>query len=178
MPTVEIVSIDCRAMPKLPTFVSFDLRVDAEPRPHRALFRRVYARLRGVMVHLGNKGADPDGFWFASDVIDWRGEEVQLPTVRADAPLPQWWGEDQAMLFRFNEGAASEVRELMERMIAVSPVKQVVFATDYQFGPSRSAIHRPGGVEEFFRRHDEVGLRWNTMYRLGARARGKLQRPR
>ena len=173
MPTIEIVSIGTNYIPDLPRFDTFACMVEAELQSHRSLFQEDFDSVSGVIVHLGNKEFQEDfdkgevGVWFAGQLIDWSdGKTIIIPTVDPDFDEPQWWGEDQSYGFRFLSNVFCEVCELLSLLLEHSPVKQVFFSTDYQFGPSKAMKRMSCTLRSFIDEHDANGLRWNCLYQI------------
>jgi len=67
VPTIELISIGCQRVPKLPKYRSFAHIVDTKLESHRGLFQHVFDSLTGVIVHLANKSFEgkEDCGWFA-----------------------------------------------------------------------------------------------------------------
>ena len=177
MPTIEIISINAKEIPNLKDFESFAFICEDKLESHRALFDdELKENYQGIILHLGNKEFQKDkeqgtiGPWFASDLInfDFVGE-VELPIIDKGNQIEgveQWWGSDQTFLFKFEEAAINDLRDILEQMITLSPGKEILFLTDYQFGPEKPLHKGIISLSEFFEDHNKVGLIWNCMYHI------------
>ena len=178
MPTIEILSLGCETVPDLPTFSSFTFIAESDLQSHRALFQPVFDTVSGVIVHLGNKELEKDlkagkvGFWFCGDLIDWSEEGIKLPIIDPALGEEQWWGEDQDYAFRFLRDVVPEMRELFSTLLQQSPVGQIFFSTDYQFGPAKAMQRSNYTISQLFEEHERWGLRWNCLYQIMDEGRG------
>ena len=120
MPTIELVSLSCSRVPKIPRYRSFGWLADAKLDSHRTLFQSLFDEQRGVIFHLGNKEQEqnPNGYWFAGMVMDW----------------------EKAKTVFFPQDAFDEFQDLLSRLLRASPEKRVIFSTDYQFGGRRAVF--------------------------------------
>jgi hypothetical protein len=136
----------------------------------RGLFQPEFDLVSGVMVHLANKDCerDPDGFWFGGDLIDWEEGELALPVYESeDQPGAEdtWNGEDQLHRFRFESSVLEDLRALIVVLMDSSPVGEVWFTTDLQFGPS-SKTQATVSLDEFFDQLRSSELSWHCLYRI------------
>lgn len=174
MPTIEIVALKCETLPNLPSFENFAYIAEKQLQSHRGIFQSEFDQIAGIILHLGNKDLEGQegGGWFAGQLIKWGDEDVIIPQIEEDSGGEQWWGEDQSFLFRFAPEVFKELKKLLELLLEQSPVKQLYFTTDYQFGPSESMKRLNYSLRRFFEEHDNSGLRWNCLYQI----RGDLKR--
>lgn len=66
---------------------------------------------------------------------------------------------------RFLPEYAPSIHALLETLLEASPVGQVLFTSDYQFGPRRR-YQRPMKLEMFWALHDADRLHMNVLYPL------------
>ena len=177
MPTIEIISVNAKEIPNLRDYKSFTFICENKLESHRALFNdELKENYEGVIVHLGNKSFQKDkdkdeiGVWFASDLINFESdEEIKLPIIDKENQIDgdkQWWGSDQSFLFKFKQSIIDDLKDIINQMIKLSPINEVLFLTDYQFGPEKPSHKGQISLEDFFYDHDKVGLIWNCMYHI------------
>ncbi len=162
MPTIEIISVDCPYVPALPRFRGFAYIAEDKLRSHRGLFQAVLDKNRGVIVHLANKDFEgTDGAWFAGAIMSW----------------------DRGHVLRFRKQPARDARRLFKLMLGASPTGEVLFLSDYQFGPNRKKIERTVLTpDRFWAMHDAGKIRYNALYRIKDKRRTtkstvRLRRP-
>jgi len=147
VPTIELISSGCPTIPDLPRYDSFAYIAEIKLVSHRSLFQSVFDSLRGVIVHLANKQyeSEPEGCWFAGMIMEWK--------------------DDDALMFL--PDSLLDVRDLMKRLLKVSPENRIVFSTDYQFGGNR---RERGEISfaKFFDLHTRRQLRYNSLYFIQA----------
>lgn len=144
MPTLELISIDCPEIPVLPAYPTFAYRMEKELRSHRSLFQPAFDELSGVIVHLANKELEgTNSRWFAGMLMDWYSTNALV----------------------FQTEVRDDVADLMQRLLDASPVGQVTFSSDYQFGGCGQET-REVSLRDFFRLHDRHALRYNTLYQV------------
>lgn len=145
MPTIELISVECLKVPKLPEYSSFAYKADTKLVSHRGLFQSVFDSLTGTIVHLANKSLKHkrDGFWFAGEIMDWSYDDslMFLPNTRRD------------------------IEDLMRRLIDASPARRITFSTDYQFGGRKKKCDEVT-VSDFFQLHDKKVLRYNKLWHI------------
>jgi len=146
MPTIEIIAVDCPKVPSLPRFRGFAYIAEDKLCSHRALFQDILDKHTGVIVHLANKDFEgTDGCWFAGALMNW----------------------DHARVLRFLKQPARDARRLLKLMLMASPTGEVLFLSDYQFGPSRKKMERKVlTLDGFWTMHDAGGIKYNALYRI------------
>ncbi len=151
MPTIEIIAVDSPSVPSLPRFKGFAYIAEATLVSHRGLFQPVLDKYTGVIVHLANKDFEgTDGAWFAGCLMN----------------------RDRGDVLRFLKQPARDARRLLKLMLRASPIGEVLFLSDYQFGPSRKKMERKVlPPERFWAMHDAGCIRYNTLYRIKERSR-------
>lgn len=193
MPSIELVSINCRHIPALPQYASFAYRVDTRLESDRALFQPVFDTLNGVIVHLANK--DLEGHtegWFAGEIMDWTqtnidraremlsmadalGQTVEGETTVQDkvAAVKEYLEIHDILpvhydpVLAFRPETRPDMTDLMQRLLAVSPEHRMTFSSDYQFG----GVRRECGevtLTEFFNLHDRRLLKYNSLFYIRA----------
>ena len=153
MPTIEIASINSTGLGL--NQADFEVAIIEENKleSHRGLFYDLLRKQNGVIVHIGNpdlKGSGVSGF-FAGKIIDWEN------------------GTNQQFTFKFLDCYKLDIDKILKTALDKSPIKKVYFLTDYQFGPSKENIQIDYSINDFWTRHDNEGLEFNTMYELNAR---------
>jgi hypothetical protein len=170
MPTIELVALECSVVPEMPSFGSFAVISETVLESHRGLFQPEFDRVSGIMVHLASKSceSDPEGFWFAGDLIDWDDGGIVIPTYESGDELndeDKWHGEDQLDKFRFESSVLNDLRALIGILLESSSVGEVWFTTDIQFGPSIKT-QMTVTLSEFFDQLVSSELRWHCLYRI------------
>jgi len=156
MPSIEIV---CIGQSEVSHFENLPFLVEAENRlvGHRKpinLFKPQFDALQGCIYHLLN----PIESWDAYLLLDTSVER------RENAPEPD---EDSLIgLLRFLPEYAPAVYALLETLLEASPVGQILFTSDYQFGPDGRLYRKPFTLEQFWALHDADKLHLNALYPL------------
>jgi hypothetical protein len=148
MPSIEIV---CLGQSEPSDFSGLPLAVEAEDqllshRSPRPLFQADFDQVRGCIYHLGSprlKDPGAPGAYTASDL------------------LTEWW---EAL--RFKSEFVPHVQHLLRELLAASPEGELLFTSDYQFGPVVRRYRRPLTLKTFWRRHEAWRLRANALYRI------------
>jgi len=172
MPTIEIASINSTELGL--DQAKFDVAIIEENKleSHRGLFYDLLRQQNGVIIHIGNPDIkdDKEGGFFAGQVIDWDFEptEIYLPEFDENDPTDNR-GANQQFKFKFLEQFKPDIDKLLKVALDKSPVKKVCFLTDYQFGPEKEKIEIIYTIKDFWTRHDNEGLRLNTMYEIYGR---------
>ncbi len=166
MPTIELVCLSGQRAPELPHYQTFCYRTEQAPQSHRALFQADFDRASGPIVHLGNKDFEHKPFFWASDLIKWSDDPVEIPLIDPDQGENQWWGEDQSYAFRFRPEVVPELQDLLSKLLDHSPERGVLFTTDYQFGPVTPLRLSGYTLTSLLQEHAHTGLRWNTLYHV------------
>jgi len=146
MPTIEIIAIDCPAVPNFPRFKGLAYIAEDKLVSHRGLFRTELNKHTGVIVHLAGKDfTEKNGFWFAGNLMHW----------------------DLGHTLQFLREPARDVRRLLALMLKASPSGRGIFLSDYQFGPSRKKMERRMVTQDrFWAMHDAGKLRYNALYQI------------
>lgn len=156
MPSIEIVCIGQTAVShfeSLPFIVEAETRLVSHRKPH-PLFQAEFDALTGCIYHLLN----PTESWDAYLLLDTSLECMER------APEPD---EDSIIWsLSFRAEYAPAVHSLLETLLEASPVGQVLFTSDYQFGPERRRYTEPLTLEQFWALHEEDRLHMNALYPL------------
>jgi hypothetical protein len=162
MPTIEIVSFEARSLELKQENYDFKVEEENKLESHRDLFKNYLNKNKGVIVHLGNKDQIGDSFCWASDLIDWElfpDNKIIIPNI--DDPKH---GSDQMKYFKFIERYREEINKLMNIALQYSPIEKAAILTSYQFGPESEYIENIVSIKNFWERHNEKGLIFNTLY--------------
>ncbi|MEM9274569.1 MAG: hypothetical protein AAGA80_16645 [Cyanobacteria bacterium P01_F01_bin.143] len=149
MPTIEIISIGTETVPDLPRFNQFAYIVEPGVLSHRGLFQDVLDKETGIIIHLANKEleGEEDGGWFAGGLMEWNDTENE-PVV-------------------FQSHRFIDVVDLLQKLVEISPKNELIFLTDYQFGPEARTIKKELlTILEFIDYHQQKKLTYNTLYRI------------
>jgi hypothetical protein len=149
MPTIEIVCV-AQTEPLDFSSLPFAVRAENELLSHRGLFQSDFDKLQGCIYHLGNpdmRGDDDVGF-FAYELI-------------SDSP------EDETEdCLKFNDEFVPHVKIIFRQLLAASPVSQITFSSDWQFGAEDVRRFEPISEEKFWEMHDACELRSNAFYEI------------
>jgi hypothetical protein len=152
MPSIELVSVGQLDAPRLPPFAfavrsSPQLVSDRSPSP---LFQGDFDELKGWIYHLGSP--------FCSKP-DYRGPFFAYELLSRRSLLGDLNG-----LLEFAPNFVLDLRPLLGLLLQLSPLRQVVFTTDWQFGPTPPERSQPVSPGQFWRLHAGRHLRLNSLY--------------
>ena len=159
MPSIEIV---CTGQTKVTQFDNVPFIVEAENRlvSHRgpySIFQREFDKIQGCIYHLLNPIESWDAFLLLDNTIEFM---ERAPPLEEHEGALIWY-------LRFRPEYVPAVRALLETLLEASPVGQVLFTSDYQFGPEEGiAYRRQFTLEEFWALHDADRLDMNALYPL------------
>lgn len=149
MPTIEIVSLKAKSLDLNQDNYNLALIEENQKlESHRGLFYNLILEESGVIVHLGNSEFKYDnggGFW-AGELFDWDNMT-------------------DGSKFFFQDKFKKEVNSILETAIDKSPVSKIYFLTDCQTGDPAEIIN-VFSIENFWKLHDNIGLRINTLYEM------------
>jgi len=152
MPSIEIACIGLDQPLKPPT-ATFAVVCESGLTSHRhpSLFQPDFAQLSGCLYHLGNPeiANRESGAFFAYDVLS---EEMR--------------GADPPTVLEFSAEHAASAQRLITWLLDASPVGEILFTSDWQFGPPPQ---RFGSVTlpAFWALHAARKLSLNAAYRIG-----------
>lgn len=145
MPSIEIICIS-QTKPIYLTDLPFQIEVSQELISHRSpspIFQSDFDKLNGYIYHL----LDNEG-------------------ITAYGLLEKGWYDTygNSNVLKFIEEIAPCVRSFFETLLNFSPAKQLLFTSDYQFGPELAKRFAPISISEFWKLHDTNKLRINSAY--------------
>ena len=156
MPSIEIIAVGQSRPIEVEGF-PFAVVVDPQLKSHRtphARFQKDFDNVSGIAYHLGNpdlKDANAGSCFFAYDLLS---EESK----RVDADFLEF-----AALFR------SAAESLLVTLIAGSPTEELIFTSDWQFGPDWTKREPTLRLDEFWKLHDSRRLLLNALYPIKGR---------
>lgn len=148
MPTIEIISIDNKALGIDQEEFRFAIIEEAELISHRGLYYDFLRKYQGAILHIGNPEFrnDKDGGFFGGDLIDWEFDNNDN--------------------FKFQEKYQSDFLRLLESAVEKSPDKQAFFLTDIQANEPEPKFRRIKNFSNFTSLYEHEGLEWNTLYAI------------
>lgn len=150
MPSLEIICID-QLMPCDVSHLPFTVAAENELISHRSpkpLFQADFDRLEGCIYHFLDEGNVT-----AYDLLkrDWyHGDDNSDDNVE------------------FIDEYALSVKEFLQQLLSASPAGQILFTTDYQFGPDGGEKCGPFSFDKFWQMHDEGKVKMNNSYLITA----------
>jgi len=151
VPSIEIICIG-QLNPSDFSHLPFAVESGTELKSHRGprpLFREDFAGLKGCIYHLG----DPDlktrttGAFVAFDLLSDRSRYAPRLTF-----------------LEFRPEFIPAIHDLLESLMKSSPVRQLLFTSDWQFGPNRAYRSSIVTLDEFWSLHKSRNLRLNGAY--------------
>ena len=146
MPSLEII---CIKQLEPTDFSHLPFRIEAETvltshRSPQPLFQADFDKLEGCIYHL----------------LD------EKSITAYNLPKRAWYREndDSDDNVEFKDEYSPLVKSLIEQLLAASPVGQILFTTDYQFGPNGAKRYRPISFSEFWQIHNAGKVRMNASY--------------
>jgi len=152
MPSIEIICVgqlDPVDFEDLPFAVESgtELKSHRIPKP---LFRRDFGALTGCIYHLGNpdlKTQRTGRIFFAYDLLSDHSRSASRPRF-----------------LEFRPDVMPAVHGLLGSLIESSPVRRLLFTSDWQFGPGRPYRSPIVTLDEFWALHNSQRLRLNAAY--------------
>jgi hypothetical protein len=132
--------------------MAFAVEADPARRSHRSprpRFQPDFDRASGVLYHLGNPDLKetPSGrCFFAYELLSEASKNAEF--------------------LEFAPEYRVGVESFLESLMAESPVRELIFTSDWQFGPEWTQREPPLGMEEFWRLHDRRELKLNALYSI------------
>ena len=166
MPTIEIASINAKELGLKQADFGVAIMEEKELQSHRGLFHHIFQQYNGAIIHIGNPELrnQNDGGFFAGNIIDWSIDshvDLSISEVNMDEI-----GANRQFLFKFLSEIKPDIDRLLKIALEKSPIKRVLFLTDYQFGPEKAQTEIIYSVSAFWSQHDNDGLRFNTLYEM------------
>ena len=153
MPSLEIICID-QEEPIDFSHLPFTVKAEKQLISHRKpapLFQPNFDKLNGCIYHLLD-GAGPTCYDLL--VRDWYDEVGNL--------------KDTDENIEFRDEYTFAVKEMLEELISASPVSQILFTTDYQFGPETTQKYGHVTFAEFKELYNDGKVRMNASYLITA----------
>jgi hypothetical protein len=153
MPSLEIICISQR---EPGNFSDLPFRVQAEKKlvSHRSpkpLFQSDFDKLHGCIYHVSD-GRTPTCYDLL--VRDWYDEQGVDPAFEENV--------------EFREEYSGAMMQMLEELLRSSPVGQILFTTDYQFGPEEARRYGPLSFAEFAGLYNAGQVRMNASYLITA----------
>lgn len=149
MPTIEIV---CVNQIELSDFSDFPFAVQSENEivSHRGLFQPDFKKLQGCIYHLGNPDMrDDNEIFFAYELIN---EAIS--------------DNDKEEILKFNNEFVPQIKVMFNKLLISSPVGQITFSSDWQFGNNEVQRFEIISENEFWENHDADKIRFNALYKI------------
>ena len=149
MPSIEIAVIGLDT-PLAPPPLSFPVAYERGLKSHRvpSRFQSDFDRLSGSLYHLGNPGLSAGGgAFFACDLLSFESRE-----------------SDPRSFLEFAQPHVAGIHALLEWLLQNSPEGNLLFTSDWQFGPERAQRLGPLSLKAFWRLHDSRALMLNAAY--------------
>ena len=153
MPSLEIICIDQQEptdFPNLPFRVKAENVLVSHRRPD-PLFQSDFNRLQGCIYHVLDKNSLT---CYDLLVRDWHDEQGN----------PNDFDEK----VEFREEYAEAMKQVLEQLLDSSPIGQILFTTDYQFGPMEAQRHGPLSFTIFKELYNAGKVRMNAAYLISA----------
>jgi hypothetical protein len=152
MPSIEIACIGALRAPPPPEGLSFAVEFELGLRSHRGpapRFKLDFDETSGALYHIGNPlPADPRSGAFTAYML--------LSTDSRDADPP--------LFLEFAPEHRASVRDLLFWLLQLSPSGQLLFTSDWQFGPDTTERHPALTLASFWKLHDSRQLHLNALY--------------
>ncbi|MBS1703787.1 MAG: hypothetical protein JST12_19135 [Armatimonadetes bacterium] len=147
MPSIEIICVGQESPSKLPEYL-FAVVSEPDLESHRgpsSLFQKDFDKIAGCIYHLGGEHLklpeNADKVYFAAGMI-----------------IHEFW-----KWLQFNHKYRKQIDQLLRQLLADSPKHQVIFTSDYQFGPKAKRYKRSVSLSEFWRKHNRRKLPMNSL---------------
>lgn len=153
MPSAEIVCVD-QAVPGDFSHLPFAVQGGVELKSHRTpnpLFGQDFASLKGCIYHLaGPELKARQGMFIAWDLLSDRSRDAS-----------------RVSFLEFRAEFIPAMHVLLESLMESSPARQLLFTSDWQFGPKQPYRASMLTLDEFWSRHNSCKLRLNGAYPIG-----------
>jgi hypothetical protein len=170
MPTIEIASLCSNGLNLKQDDYEVAILEENRLQSHRKHFYDFLNEKDGTIVHIGNPEIkeDPKNIFFASEIIDWDFDPVEVVYLPIFGETEQiaGGGANQQMRFKFLNQFKSDIDRLLKTALDKSPIKKCYLLTDYYFGPEKENMEVIKTIRNFWNRHDMEGLVFNTMYEV------------
>ena len=88
-----------------------------------------------------------------------RSRKIKFPKIR-----DYKYGSGEHNFFKFKDIFLSDLKTLIDIAQRKSPEATAYFLIDFQFGSKRSKFIQLDTLPSLWKLHDEIGLRFNTLY--------------
>lgn len=170
MPFVEIASLNSTGLNLDQTDFSVAILEEKRLESHRPRFVNFFKKQTGTIVHVGNPEIidDKKNFFFASELIDWDFEPVDIlySPIATGVKAEFEGGANQLHRFKFLKQFRRDIDQLLRAAIEKSPIRKCCFFTDCYFGPEKESTKKLKTIGNLWKIHDREGLAFNTMYEL------------
>jgi hypothetical protein len=155
MPSVEIVCIgqsDPSECDDYPFAVETDRNLVSHRSPHPR-FQSDFDALSGAIYHLGNPDlrAGSGGPFFAYELLSEACRHREPPSA-----------------LEFAAEFVGPIFSLLDALVSASPQSEILFTTDWQFGPDHAVRLEPLSLSAFRRAHDAGEVPLNSAVRVHA----------
>ncbi len=151
MPSIEIICIN-QARPIDCSSFLFDIEFEDDLVSHRsprALFQSDFDCLKGYIYHLLD-GEGPTAYKLLKQ--NWYDKEGNSNGVEEN--------------LEFKNEYKDSVKLLLKELLISSKSGQILFTSDYQFGPQKPIRVGPMTISEFWNLHDAGNIRMNASYSI------------
>jgi hypothetical protein len=156
MPSIEVACIGAVRAPPPPEGLSFAVEYEVGLKSHRGptpKFQRDFDDTSGALYHIGNSlPADPRSGAFTAYFL------LSADCRDADPPL----------VLEFAPEHQASAHNLLSWLLRLSPIGQLLFTSDWQFGPDSIERHSPLTLASFWKLHDARQLHLNALYSVVA----------
>ena len=156
MPSIEVLAVGQSRPVEVDGF-PFAVAADAKLKSHRSphpRFQDDFDSVSGIMYHLGNPSLkdNSDGrCFFAYKLLSEESKKVE------------------ADFLEFAPEFRPAVEMLLAKLIAESPTEELVFTSDWQFGPDWTKREPALRLSDFWKLHDSRRLLLNALYPIKGR---------
>ncbi len=145
MPSIEIICV-AQIEPIYFTDLPFQIEVNKNLISHRSpapLFQSDFDKLKGYIYHL-----------------------LENEGITAYELLEQGWYDacGNSNILKFIDKVSPDVQSVLKTLLNCSPVKQLLFTSDYQFGPEIVKRFDPIPIAKFWKLHDTNKIILNSAY--------------
>jgi hypothetical protein len=156
MPSIEIVAVG-QLRPIEVNGFPFAVVADTKLKSHRSprpRFQEDFDRMSGIMYHLGNpslKGDSAGRCFFAYKLLSDESKN------------------GEADFLEFSTTFRSAAETMLAELIVDSPSEDLIFTSDWQFGPDWTKREAALSLSEFWKLHDSRRLLLNALYPIKGR---------
>ena len=150
MPSIELICVQQESKIEIENY-SFTVEVSDKLESHRypSRFQNVFSKMQGCIYHLGSpcfKNINQNGAFTAYELID-----KDFPTSEED-------------ILKFLDIYIKDLKLLFSELLMASKNRNVIFTSDYQFGPDNDTYGGEMTLNYFWQQHDQNKLKLNGIY--------------